>query len=164
MLSAARLELAAGQLQDGRYWDRGANGSEVDGGPLRDNGLTLRLLTLSLTQLLASFAGLGQFAVAFLKGVRSADFEHILEGDIADGGAPGCRTQSSASDLPAMPAPSHDATDTLPRTSPCAKVARQTRCPGSDLLSPLSAASATCAPLCDFLFRATFTPFLDSQQ
>ena len=61
-VAAAGVE--AEQFQDGGHGDGGAHGGEVDGGRGRDRWLTLLSLVLGLAQLLAAFAGLGEFAVA----------------------------------------------------------------------------------------------------
>ena len=79
---AAALE--AEQLQDGGHGDGGANGGEVDGGARRGDG-GARLLVLGLAQLLAAFAGLGQFAVAFGEDFLVTAFEFVLGRDVADG-------------------------------------------------------------------------------
>ena len=77
--------LEAEQVQDGGHGDGGANGGEVDGGARRDSGLSLRLLVLGLPQLLAAFAGLGQFAVACGEDFLVAAVELVLGSDVADG-------------------------------------------------------------------------------
>src|SRR5206468_7396558 len=61
-LCAAWLE--AEQAENGSHGDGGADGVEVDSGAIR--GPLLLALLLGLTHVLAAFACLGEFAVAFL--------------------------------------------------------------------------------------------------
>ena len=75
--------LEAEELQHGRHGDGGTNGGEVDGRSWH-TGLT-RLLVLSLSSVFASFAGLGEFAVALVKDLLVAAIEFVLGRDVADG-------------------------------------------------------------------------------
>ena len=76
---------AAEQVEDGADGDGGADGGEVEGGAWSDSGLTLLLFVFGLAFLFASFAGLGELAVAFGVDGQVASFEAILGGDVIDG-------------------------------------------------------------------------------
>ena len=83
--------LPAEQLEDGGDRDGGADGDEVDGetrnGMWRDSVLTLSsaCIALGLAFVLTDFAGLGEFAVAFIGNGLVSSFEAILGSDVADG-------------------------------------------------------------------------------
>ena len=76
-------------MEYGGEGDGGADGGEIDGGPFgdrcSDNWLTLHPFVLGLAFEFAGFAGLGEFAVAFVGDCFVVAFESVLGGDVADG-------------------------------------------------------------------------------
>jgi len=86
LLSAAfRIGLPAEQVENSGDGDGGADGSKVDGGPSRDDGLRRAALMLGLARQTASFAGRGEFAVAFVGNVFVSALKSILGGNVANG-------------------------------------------------------------------------------
>jgi hypothetical protein len=93
LLGAAAVKHGAEQLEDGGDGDGGLDGSEVDGRPrwsrrrrrVSDSGLTLGLV-LGLAESGASFAGLGEFAIAGVMDLSILAIEFVLGCDVADGG------------------------------------------------------------------------------
>ena len=81
-LVAVAAELASEQVQDGGDSDQSFHGVEVDGRVIGDcGGLGAWLLRgLVLSQVFASFAGLGEFAVAFGEDFLVLAVEFVLGG------------------------------------------------------------------------------------
>jgi len=85
VLGVACVDGAAEQLQDGREGHGGANGVAVDGWPGRDSWLTRAAFVLGLASQFATFAGLGEFAIAGGADVLVSSVEPVLGCDRADG-------------------------------------------------------------------------------
>ena len=77
--------LEAEHLQHRGHRDGRADSDEVDGGPRRGSELKPQLLVLGLALLFASFAGVGELAVASVEDFLVAAFELIFGRDVADG-------------------------------------------------------------------------------